>query len=259
MFGNRTFTIVKEESIVDNISDIGVDWITGEIRIFPSDNNQIKIVQLSDQYVSKDKLFHHQSNDGKLFISDGRKIKARIGFNFQKTILEIHLPKKQLDSMVINSTGGHLHISNIDVIKCKCKVTSGNVDISGRVVELDLNTIACHMNGNDLEIEKLDIKSTSSKINLTGTFSELNMNCIGGKIMVNSATMIKRIHSTSTAAHVKVFLPDNNGFTVKVKKTSSTFKSDFAFTSNQEQYFYKSGEGHFNINSRSGCFELLKA
>ncbi|WP_397538248.1 DUF4097 family beta strand repeat-containing protein [Rummeliibacillus pycnus] len=258
MFGFSELTDRKKVCYKDTISDISLDWITGDIHILQSENDEIKIVQITNEKFPEHHLFHHKVNSGKLYISDGRKKKIKIGFNINITNLEIHLPKRQLHSISIDCTGGNLIIDDLDAITCNCNITSGNAKFSGTMEELTIRATGCKITGEYLDIKKLHLKTTSTKIDFSGKFSEVNVNSTGRSIMVSSSTMLQKIKSISTAANVKVSIPENDGFSFHFKKLSGNFKSDFSLIMAKDSYVYKNGTSMFDAEVRGGFFTLCK-
>lgn len=246
MFAQVESIVRKREYIQETIQDISINWVTGDIRI----------LQRANKRFPEGKLFQIKVSNGELIITDGRKQQINIGFNFHKTDLEIHLPKKKLNAMNIDCVGSHLYIHNADINRCRCNITSGKAMFSGTMTELDIHTIACHISGDNLEIEKLNLHTTSSPVNLSGKFSELNARSTGRSVVVRSSTMLRRIQSISTAANVTVSIPENEGFRFQFKKVSGNFKSDFPLAINRESYSYKNGLSQFNAEVRGGKFTL---
>jgi len=258
MFGFSGLTDRKKVCYKDTISDISLDWITGDIHILQSENDEIKIVQITNEKFPEHHLFRHEVNNGKLYITDGRKKKIKIGFNIHRTNLEIYLPKRQLHAISIYCTGGNLNIDDLNAITCKCNITSGNAKLSGEMEELTIRATGCKITGEYLDIKKLHLKTTSTKIDFSGKFSEMNVNSTGRSIMVSSSTMLKKIKSISTAANVKVAIPENDGFSFHIKKLSGNFKSDFSLIIAKDSYVYKNSTNMFDAEVRGGFFTLGK-
>ncbi|AJS58169.1 DUF4097 family beta strand repeat-containing protein [Paenibacillus sp. IHBB 10380] len=258
MFGQNRLVVRKKQCIQETISDVSLDWITGDIHILQSENDEIEIIQTADPRFPESKLFRYQVNNGVLSIADGRKQKVNIGFNFKQTALEIYIPNKRFNSLTIVSVGSHLFTNNLDVTKCRYNTTSGKANLSGKMIELDIHAIASHIVGDHLEIEKLDLHATSSKINLSGKFAVLDAHSIGRSLFVRSSTMLQQMKSISTAANVTISIPDNEGFTFKCKKVSGSFKSDFSLNSDGDRSTYKNGINQFSAEVRGGYFTLCK-
>lgn len=258
MVGYTELSARKKVSFEDTISDISLDWMTGDIHFFQSGNDEIKIVQITDAKFPEHNLFQHKVNNGKLFITDGRKKRIIIGLNIHKTDLEIYLPKRQLHSICIDSTGGHLFVDDFDAKICKCKITSGRAKLSGKMAELTIHAIGSNITGENLDTQKLHLQATSSKIDLSGKFSELYANSTGRSMVVNSSTMLQKIQSISTGANVKVAIPENDGFTFLFKKVSGNFKSEFSLATERDKHVYRNGESTFSVEVRGGSFILCK-
>ncbi|WP_048600990.1 DUF4097 family beta strand repeat-containing protein [Rubeoparvulum massiliense] len=257
MFNNQTI-LQRKQVISDEISDVVIDWMTGDIRLYQSENEKIEVVQHGDDNLPEHKLFRYKVNHGRLVITDGRKKILNLGVNLEKTALELYLPNKQFHAISITSTGGSIMVGDLNVDSCKCKLTSGNAKLSGRMVELDLQVIGSKITGNHLDIQKLTLQSTSSAIKLEGEISELNINSIGRNIDVRSTKMFQRIKSVSTGANVKIAIPENDGFTLQYKKVAGHLKSDFPLTSSGDIYTYKDGKSLFNAEVRGGGFTLCR-
>ena len=69
MFGYSELVVRKELSFEETISAVSLEWITGDIHIFQSDNDVIKMVQITDAKFPERNLFHHKVSNGKLFLS----------------------------------------------------------------------------------------------------------------------------------------------------------------------------------------------
>ncbi|MEY9973202.1 DUF4097 and DUF4098 domain-containing protein YvlB [Lysinibacillus sp. RC46] len=248
----------KKVCLDHTISDIALDWITGDIHIFENENDEIKVVQITDTKFPEHKLFHHTVKNGKLSITDGRKKKIQIGFNLHKTNLEIYLPKKQFDSISIDCTGVNLFVDYLDTIKCKCHLTSGTAKLSGKIEEFTFHAIGSNVSGDFLEIQKVHLQTTATKIDFSGKFSEINVNSTGRTIKVSSSTMLQEIKSTSTGANVKIEIPENDGFSCHLKKLSGNFKSDFSLVHSGDSYIYKNGKNIFSAEIRGGSFSISK-
>ena len=252
------FEVRKEQIIKDPISNISIDWLTDDICIFPSENDGIRIVQRTNDKFPDTKLFYSEKNQQDLLIIDGRKRTMKIGFNFYRTRLEVYLPQKQWNSLSISTTGGQVKVKDLNVLHCKCQITSGKADLSGRMEELDLRTVGSKITGDHLDVGQLNINSTSSKVEITGKFVEIESRLTGRGITISSEIAPERIRSVSTGAQVMVSIPDNDGFEFKFKKLSGSFKCDFPLVSDGKHLIYLNGKRKYSSEVRGGQFTLRK-
>lgn len=258
MFASDKLSVQKQQRVMEPITSITIDWLTGYVRILSSESNEIQIIQLTNGKLSEAKLFHYEVTGGRLSIVDGRKRVFKVGLHVHKTVLEVHLPKVQLPLLTLVTTGGHLEIHNLNAAYFKCNTTSGSVKLSGTIDELELHTVGSPVNGESLICRKLYLRSTSSKINLSGSYSELDAQTSGRGLALSSSTMLTRIRSVSTAGSVVISIPENDGFKIRLKKWSGQFKSDFPMEKVHDSLVYKEGGNSFEAEIRGGSFAIQR-
>lgn len=258
MFANYKLTMQKQQRVAEPITDVSIDWLTGHVRILPSDSNETRIIQLTDGKLSEAKLFHVEVIGERLSIVDGRKRGFKLGLHVNKTILEVYLPEAELQTLTLTTSGGHLEIQKIDAAYCKCNTTSGSVKLSGTIKELELHTVGSSVTSESLTCKRLYLRAVSSKINLSGSYSELDAHTSGRGLSVRSSTMPARIRSLSTGAPVVVSIPENDGFTLRLKKVSGQYKSDYPLEKVRDALIYKDGSSSFEAEVRGGSFTIQR-
>ncbi|CAM4335198.1 DUF4097 family beta strand repeat-containing protein [Paenibacillus tarimensis] len=255
---NGTMPVLKEECIHEAVTDLSLDWLTGDVQIMQGEGDVIKLVQYGGARFPQEKRFQHELRSGGLTIIDGRKRRQIIGFNIHKTTLAVYLPRKRLNSLTVYSTGGSIALQGIDASKCTCKVTSGGLKVSGMVDELNLHGTGAPIKGEDLTVGRLDLHATSSKVELEGKFSEIGLRSTGRGVTIRSSCLPQKVQSVSTACQVTLAILDHDGFTFIFKKTSGSFKSDFPLSHVGETYSYKNGASIIRAEVRGGQFILRK-
>jgi hypothetical protein len=258
VFRHSKLVVRQTRRIAEAVTDLSLDWLTGDIYIHPGDNEDIVIVQLAEQKFPEKKLFRYYVDNGKLSIVDGRKEAMQIGFNLHKTALEIHLPKKQLHSIKLSSVGSHVTAHHLHAVTCRYSMTSGTAKLSGQMEELNLHLTGSHVTGEELNVGKLNLQATASRIELTGTFSRLNARLTGRSFNIRSSTELHTMDSVSTGANVTVKMPESEGFILQLKKRSGHFKSAFPLSQEGKTYTYKNGKGTYNAEIRGGSFALCR-
>lgn len=248
----------KDHEINDRISNLTIEWLSGVIRIMPTELDHIRIVQKTSNRFPEDKLFYTDLFQDELRIIDGRKKKINIGFLPHHTVLEVYLPQQVWNSLQITAVGGQVNIGDIHVIKCKCQVTSGSATLSGQFRALHLEMTGSRVIGEKLTADDLYLHCTSSRIDLSGEISAINSHNKGRSIYIRSLIVPKSIHSITTGAKVTISIPDNDGFALQFTKVSGHFHSDFPFTSEGNRYVYLHGKRSYKAEVRGGTFSLLK-
>ncbi|MCJ8010793.1 DUF4097 family beta strand repeat-containing protein [Paenibacillus sp. KQZ6P-2] len=250
--------IRKSKQIQDTILHISLDWLSGDIQILKNDTETIEIIQYAKQGFLESKLFDAQVENGVLNIVDGRKRKLCLGINFHRTMLELRLPPQLFQSFSIQSTGSHVTIEDLQVVKCSCRITSGKAHIAGTFANLDVRAVGSHIMGERLAVQKLHLQATSSTASFSGSFSEIDSQITGRSINMLSSSMIQRLQSISTGASVKVSVPENDGFILQYKKNSGQMHSDFPLVSQGNEHTYKRGGSTFIAEVRGGKFTILR-
>jgi DUF4097 and DUF4098 domain-containing protein YvlB len=219
-----TETIIEKKTLdSSDIHSLDIDWYAGQIQILPSTGQDIIITQSS--YYQVDPF---QSS-------------------IQGDILEIH----QTDSGFYIFPFSRFHSSNITI-----EVPTMYLE----TLQLSLTSGSC--NGNDLAAEHLYVSITSGRLTLNGRFQNITSELTSGNISIETNTPPDNLSVEMTSGDMALTIPDNDGFQVKLDKTSGRFQSDFDFMVNPDQediYIYKSkSTRQYSVDMTSGHFELRK-
>lgn len=259
MLKSSELAICKSIDIDQSIHDIQLNWLSGDIRVLPSVDELIHVIQYADAWFSKRKLMQVNIRGDTLSIVDGRKGGGLIGLNVGRTVLKIQLPTRVFNSILLNSTGGKLRLNRLLATRCQCKITSGHVDLSGRMEELELCAVASVVKVQHLIADKLNLQSSSAKIDISGEFRHLQYTTTGRGLNMDCLKMPESLHSVSTGSKVVVSIPDNEGFRILLKRRSGALKSEFDLTSlhgDSNCLIHKSGKCEFQVDIRGGAFHL---
>ncbi|WP_339191490.1 DUF4097 family beta strand repeat-containing protein [Paenibacillus sp. FSL R5-0490] len=259
MLKSSELAICKSIDIDQPIHDIQLNWLSGDIRVLPSVDELIHVMQYADACFSKRRLMQVNIRGDTLSIVDGRKRRGLVGINVARTALEIQLPDRVFDRILLNSTGGQLRLNRLLATRCQCKITSGRVDLSGRMDELELCALASIVKGQHLSADKFNLQSSSAKIDISGEFRHLQYTTTGRGLNMDCLKMPESLHSVSTGSKVVVSIPDNEGFRILLKRRSGALKSEFDLTplhGDSNCLIHKSGKSEFQVDIRGGAFHL---
>lgn len=259
MLKSSELALCKSINIDQSIHDVQLNWLSGDIRVLPSVDELIHVIQYADTWFSKRRLMQVNIQGGTLSIADGRKRRGLVGINIGRTALEIQLPDRVFDRILLNSTGGQLRLNRLLTTRCQCKITSGSVDLSGRMDELELCALASIVKGQHLSANKFNLQSSSAKIDISGEFRHLQITTTGRGLNMDCLNMPESLYSVSTGAKAVVSIPDNEGFRIVLKERSGVLKSDFDLTplhGDNNDLIHKSGKSEFQMDIRGGAFHL---
>lgn len=250
-------SIVKKEKITEDIKDVTIDWIIGDVTIHKTDKKEIEIIQRTSESIAKDRLFSIKVSDNALYIQDRNKNRFFSFFNWPRpSSLDVYLPEKVYDSFSFSGASTDFYSDPIEGKQLTIDSTSGDVEINGTFKESLLSITSGHLKSKNLVSDLLTVEMTSGDVDLEGSFKDINLDITSGVLEILSTTMLNKLNSESTSGNIKVSIPENEGFTVDLDKTSGNFSSDFPTTQNGDQYIYKNGAVKFDVNITSGNFEL---
>lgn len=219
-----TETIIEKKTLdSSDIHSLDIDWDAGQIRILPTTGQNIIITQSSYYQVEP-----FQSS-------------------IQGDILEIH----QVDSDFHIFPFSRFHSSNL------------MIEIPPMYFEtfqLSLTSGSC--DGQNVAAEHLYVSITSGRVTLDGRFQNITSELTSGNVSIETNTLPDNLSVEMTSGDMALTIPDNDGFQLKLDKTSGKFQSDFDFLVNPDQediYIYKStSTRQYSVDMTSGHFELRK-
>lgn len=265
---------VKEETITENVQDISIDWISGEIRYFKSNDSSVRVVQKSKEDFPGNKMFSLKTEGSKLIIQDKR---GKVFFLTPKGAdLEIYLPEKEYNSIRNNTVSADIIADNVKANAITLNTVSGDIILSGSFGsanldttsgdikadgceasgKINVNTTSGTIEGVNMKADAVKMNSTSGDVILTGEINEIEANSVSGDVKVNTSTNLRSFESDSVSGNVELTVPQGNGFTLDFDKVSGDFSADFPITTQNGTYTYGDGAARFKVDTVSGDFKI---
>jgi hypothetical protein len=210
---------VKEQSVEDAITAIDINWISGNIKFFQSEDAHIHIKQLASKEIPDRKLFTYSVKDGVLTVTDRNK--TNLGFS-TSTDFEISCPVQGFDSISVTCTNGAV-------------------------------------DGNELQAKTLSVESTVGNIDVSGKFEAVNLNNQNGNVKVSCSQMPKSLSSNVTVGDITLNLPENEGFSLMLDSATGNINCDFALQKDGEKYIYKDGSVPVTVDITNGDLAIHQA
>ncbi|MDD2534158.1 MAG: DUF4097 family beta strand repeat-containing protein [Eubacteriales bacterium] len=256
----KTMDIVLYDKTINTpIEDITIDFHSGGVQIYPSQDNMIHVIERSSVKISEDKWATIKQNGPALNIA-GRKFYGFYIFNLALwntpgSILEVHLPQATYASLKMQLTAGANSVQDIDFSEIDIELTSGEMILQNSTIsKLSLEMTSGQSDLSGLTIENASFESISGDLNFKGTIShELSSEMTSGQQqfdLANIAPTKMTISLTSGSAYIN--LPSNDGFTVDLEKTAGQFNADFEHMQTNDRYIYKQGTNRYQAEITSG-------
>ncbi|MGL4608037.1 MAG: DUF4097 family beta strand repeat-containing protein [Eubacteriaceae bacterium] len=250
-------SMVKEESISNDISNISIDWISGDVNIYKSDKKEIQIVQKSSKNINKKRLFSTSISGNTLKIRDEDNRNFSFFGNWSGyTTLDVYLPEKAYDSFEFSGASTDFNCDYLESSRLNLEAVSGNISINGSFKESRLESASGIIDGSNFSSDSLKIDIVSGKVDLSGSYKNINVQVMSGDVDIASKTMLDSFSSEVVSGKSTLSIPENDGFTLSVDKVSGDFNSDFPLLQSGNSYIYKDGSAHFSTEMMSGNFTL---
>ena len=125
---NRTLIVVYDETIyeTEDIENLNIDWRSGSVNVYKSDDDTIKIIQRAYRELDNDQKVKVSTNNSTLSIKEGKRhISIGIAtFLSDHTELDLYLPEKEYKNVKIGLTSGDVEIEGLTSKTCNIKLTS---------------------------------------------------------------------------------------------------------------------------------------
>ena len=230
----------NEEKLVtaaDNVQEIEINWVAGDIIIMETDVDEITISE-SDVTDKKYSMVWH---------SNGRKLKLAFcedhlldgfGISFSADLskdLYIEVPKGwEGHSIEIDAASANVEMHNI---------TLKELDIDGASGTCDLQ---------NCNIGDLDIDAASGSIYYSGILDSLDLDGASASFTADLQNTPSRIDMDSMSGSLDIALPEDCGYTLTMDGLSSTFRSDFHGTEmKNKSHIYGDGRCRIDVDGMS--------
>lgn len=223
----------------NTVRDIAVEWAAGSITIRPGDVTEITFSE-TEGLSEKDQMIWSQKGD-KLVIQFCR---TRVYFG-----ISIDMPK---DLEIIVPLDWNCGTLEIDAASAEVKVmdmTIGTVDFDGASGVCKFEN--CH-------VDHLDVDTASGNIQFSGTLTELDCDAASASCELLLTNCPKRIDADMASGDLRLTLPEDCGFTVKIDALSGDFTSEFPTTSQNGKRIYGDGSCVINVSALSGDVTIYK-
>ncbi len=247
----------------EEISQIEVNWISGEVEIVPYEGSEVVFREQSARNLSADDMMRFYLRDGKLII---QFCAPRTGFRIFS-----HTPSKRLEMKVpyslasalsqleVNSVSSPVSVQGVSGADTSINNVSGEIRVSNLDCrELELETVSGGISGQNLQAGKMRMEAVSGSIDVSGAFDDVEASSVSGSISVRSSVCPERIDMNSVSGSVKIWVPENDGFTAVYSSTSGQFSCSFPTIGEKKRAVYQDGSSKFNFSTVSGSITIDK-
>lgn len=221
-FNTETKQVKNQTISLENIDQINFSTKINDVKIIPSNINELRVVQYSSKKTKEKNLFTYKKQNNTLTIEDNYN-EFCIGFCFNiNARYEIYLPYTYTKDLNISGISNDIVIEQGDIKlnNLSLKTTSGDIKINSnaKAHSITLDTKSGEIKSSHLKANNIKIQSISGDLNLETLISkDIYMHTISGEIEVNNLTGKLDIKTTSGDIEIDHFTIKDNS---KISSTS---------------------------------------
>lgn len=247
----------------EKVSQIEVNWVSGEVEIVPYEGSEVVFREQSSRSLSTDDMMRFYLRDGKLII---QFCAPRTGFRIFS-----HTPSKRLEMKVpyalasalselkVSAISAPITIQGVSGADMEVNNVSGAIRVSNLDCrELELDTVSGGISGQNLQASKMSMDVVSGSIDVSGAFDDVEASSVSGSVSLRSSVCPERIDMNSVSGSVKIWVPENDGFTAVYSSTSGQFTCNFPTVGEKKKAVYKDGGAKFKFSTVSGGITIDK-
>lgn len=214
-----------------DINNIAIQTSGGDITFGVSQDDNVYIVELSKTQLTEDKLAHILTEGDMLTIAQGQKYSAGsllFSYGMLSSDFEIYLPQRAWNTLKITTSSGDVELEKgLEVAHLDIHTSSGDITAP----EVQAGVIALQTVNGDVELSggcaQLELKTVNGDMTLNGTADTLCAESTNGDFKLKLDTMPRElsIHTVNGDSHL--YLPDNDGFSLKYQRVNGDVRSDF--------------------------------
>lgn len=209
---------------VGSIKEIEVNWKSGDIILNEYDGDKIKIEEKSEKELNDNERLKYLSKNGKLIVRYDEYINNEKNTTMINKELTIYIPKTNrhlINEVKVNTINSDIKVytNNVDVIKVDS--INGNIDISGRYKNMEV-----------------DNASGNVGVNLLNSPKTIGINILNGNLRLK--------------------IPENKGFLVENDIKNGNFECEFPLTMKGNYAIYKKAKMNIMISTINGDVNIDK-
>lgn len=283
-----------EAEIKGKVRNLDVKWVSGEVNIAYHSEKTVLLNEKANREISRNMQMRWWL-DGETLRVRYAKSNFNLEMKLQKE-LTITLPREiSLEDVTISATSGDLKIPSLQAENLTLQVTSGEIDAAAAAKtvscgatsgDIDLNVtepakeITLGTTSGDITVSagnvdsfratatsgKIEAEVNDAKVFYAGTTSgniraeagkleKAEFGSTSGDIRVEAETF-EALEIGATSGKVSVSLPEETGFTARLKTVSGDVRYDLPLAKEGSSYVCGDGSGKLNIDTTSGDISI---
>jgi DUF4097 and DUF4098 domain-containing protein YvlB len=252
--------ILNDVTLDEKIDSVTIEWVSGGVKIIPTIDDHIRIIEKSYKLIDEDKEVKVTINGSSLNLKTRNKSTFYFfGFSNTGTFLEVYLPISSSYKLIkLSSFSGDYSIEEVYSDLTQINLTSGDLDIRNIFSSVfDLNLTSGDVTVSNSEFLTTSIEMTSGELNFSAQSNGFIANITSGDAIINLLSELpNKLELSMTSGDIELTLHGSNPFSFKVDQVSGNFNPHFSTIKNGHVYSYLTGGPTYNIDVTSGNVDV---
>lgn len=261
-----------------SVRELDVDWSSGAVRVETYAGSTVRIAEHSSRSLPEELQVHWWLDGATLrirFCASGQRLSLP---DTAKKELTVSLPQElALESLTVDTAAADVTVAEAYADVLRVSTASGDMELSCAAKQIELNSasgsmallasgscesLAVHSASGRIKaeldsVEMLKCGSASGSIEIDAASADfVYAESTSGKIVLALDKLAHEGKVDSTSGKVTLQLPQDAGFTAKIRSNSGELHSDFAMKYDGESYVCGDGRTMLTIETTSGDIAL---
>lgn len=227
----------KDTFPANQIRELEIEWIAGDILIQPGNTDQISIREDGVTDPKYAMILRQKGDSLKITFCEeliGNSLGINIGKNISKDLTILVPPDWVCESLDIECASAAVEVNDLTI----------------REVDFDGASGACEFE--NCTVSEMDIDTASGDIRFIGSLTMLECDAASANVYAVLNNVPSRLDMDSMSGDLDITLPQNAGFTLDLDGISMDFESDFETTVKNGNYVCGDGSCRINVSAMSG-------
>ena len=241
-YDNADSYSIGSGSTSDNIRNLEIDWISGNVEISYGKEDEIILEETSEDEITDELTMRWLVEDGTLHIKFCKAGKINVN-NCDKT-LKVTLPK------------------NIKLEEAEFETVSADITaLELHVKDVNFETVSGSVEARLYGARSIDADSVSGDVDIIAPDGpkDADIETTSGSVRMNLKKSIDDCEIGTVSGKVTLLLPKKGNFTISYDTTSGDFDSDIEMAQKGSKYVAGKGSDRFDIDTTSGDLRIKKA
>ncbi|MBQ8982201.1 MAG: DUF4097 family beta strand repeat protein [Lachnospiraceae bacterium] len=279
IYNNAENYTAGDRVITDQIENINIDYMSGNVTLTGTDTNTITITETANKEIDDKRKVHTWVDGSTLYVRFCASAKY-LDFNDIEKELDIVVPEGvKLNILKSDVSSGGFTCRNIEADSISAECSSGGIDLdctagtinleasSGSITlnqhgscdTINLSASSGTLSGNIEHAGKLSLEASSGNIEMTlGTVKEFDSELSSGNSTFTFLSLPETSDIHASSGDITLYAPADPDLTVYVDTSSGDFNYELPLAKKDGNYVCGNGACKMNIEASSGDVMLYK-